>query len=135
MDVFYICWDKFDTFDPAKASFQTWLFVIVNNKLKNFYRDHKDEAELDDTLLYDSGQIDETMEAIHLQQMRDYLYDALEELNETQRMIVIYRYFKDMNATQISMKTGLTAGNIRIQLKRAMDKIRQYFMKNNIRWE
>lgn len=135
MDAFYSCWVKFNTFDESKASFQTWLFVIVNNKLKNYYRDHKDTAELDDLFIDCTDQAGEVLDAIQLQYLRDHLYNALKELNETQRSIVIYRYFKDMNASEIAVHMGLSHGSVRIHLKRALDKIRDYFDKNNIRWE
>lgn len=135
MDVFCTVWDKFEVFDESKASFQTWLYVIVNNKLKNYYRDRKVNVELDESIAIEDNQADEIVEAIQLQDMRDQLYTALEELNETQRKIVIYKYFKDMNANEIADLLGLSAGNVRILLKRALDKIRFYFNQNNIRWE
>ncbi len=135
MDVFCVVWRKFDTFDESKASFQTWLYVIVNNKLKNYYRDKKENVEFDDAFMGEEDQIDDTLEAIQLQELREHLYNALDELNEMQRKIVIYRYFNDMNASEIALELGIAPGNVRIMLKRAMDKIRDYFDDNNIRWE
>lgn len=135
MDVFCSCWEKFDLFDDSKARFQTWLFVIVNNKLKNYYRDRKDVTELDDSFASDSDEADDVITAIQLQYLRDHLYVAMEELNETQREIVVCKYFKNLNSNQIAFQIGLLPGNVRIQLKRALDKIRTYFNKNNIRWE
>ena len=74
MDVFYSVWEKFDTFDENKASFQTWLYVIVSNKLKNYYRDRKEIVELDDSLATEDDQADDVLSAIHLQYLRDHLY-------------------------------------------------------------
>lgn len=135
MDVFYSVWDKFASFDQSKATFQTWLYVIVNNKLKNFYRDRKENVELDDSIAEEDNQVDEVVEAMQLQYLRDQLYIALEELNELQRKVVICKYFHNMNASDIAYQTGLSPGNVRIVLKRALDKVRNYFNKNNIRWE
>ena len=135
MDVFYSVWDKFDSFDEGTATFQTWLYVIVNNKLKNYYRDRKENVELDETFVSEDNQVDEIIESIQLQYLRDHLYVALEGLNELQRQIVIYKYFNEMNASEIACRIGLSPGNVRIHLKRALDKIRDYFEKNNIRWE
>lgn len=135
MDVFYSCYKNFNNFDESKASFQTWLFVVVNNKLKNYYRDRKDFDEIDESLMCESNQVDEIIEAMQLQQLRDHLYIAIKELSEVQQKIVIYKYFKDLKSNEIALKLGLSPGNIRIHLKRALDKIRNYFNKNNIRWE
>ncbi len=135
MDTFYSCWDKFDTFNEEKASFQTWLFVIANNKLKNHYRGRKDTSELDDSIACFEDPVDDILEAEQLHYLRNHLYAALDELGETQRSIVIHRYFKNMNASEIAYHLGLSPGNVRIQLKRALDKIREYFNEKNIRWE
>lgn len=135
MDVFYSVWDKFDSFDENKATFQTWLYVIVNNKLKNYYRDRKEIVELDESITSEDNQADDVIESIQLQYLRDHLYIALDSLSELQRQIVIYKYFNDMNASEIAYCVGLSPGNVRIHLKRALDKVRDYFNKNNIRWE
>ena len=135
MDVFYSIWAKFDAFDESKATFQTWLYVIVDNKLKNFYRDKKEFAELDESIADENDTMDDVIEAIQLQYLREQLYNALMELDEVQRKIIIFKYFKYMNATEIADCIGLSPGNVRIQLKRALDKIREYFLKNNVRWE
>ena len=135
MDVFTVCWEKFDSFDPEKASFQTWLFVIVNNKLKNYYRDRKEYDELDESIGDPGKYQDEIVDAMQLTYLREKLADALEELSETHRRIIIYRYFQDMNSNEIADILGITPGNVRIQLKRAIDKIKDNFDKNNIRWE
>ena len=135
MDVFYLVWEKFDSFDEHKASFQTWLYVIVNNKLKNYYRDRKEIVGLDDSFETEDNQADDILDAIHLQYLREHLYIALKKLSDIQQKIIIYKYFMDMNASEIGNYTGLSSGNVRIQLKRALDKIRDYFNKNNIRWE
>ena len=38
-DVFLACYKNFGSYDPAKASMITWIFVIASNRLKNYYRD------------------------------------------------------------------------------------------------
>lgn len=135
MSAFLSCWDKFDTFDESKASFQTWLYVIVNNKLKNYYRDRKETVEFEDSILDGIDYEDEILGALQIQDLRDHLYYALMQLDETQRKIVIYKYFKDMKSTQIADLLDLSPVNVRVKLKRALEKIQDYFNDNNIRWE
>ena len=48
MDTFVACYRRFEFFDPQKAKFATWLYVSLNNRIKNYYRDHKDIDCLDD---------------------------------------------------------------------------------------
>ncbi len=133
-DAFVVCYEKFAEFDPSKASFQTWLFVIVNNKLKNYYRDNKEFAELEEDICEESDFADELAEASHMSYLRKRLAEALKELPETQRQIVIYKYFYNKKSNEIAELVGTTPGNVRVQLKRAIDKLREIFDINNIRW-
>ena len=138
-DAFVSAYTKFDDFDPQKASFQTWIFFIVGNKLKNYYRDRKVNIDIDDPEQYiepfDDGFEDEMLNAEYLTQMRNHLADALENLNSLQRNIVILSYFKNKTSNEIAVTLGMSSGNVRVQLSRAISKMRDYFENNNITWE
>lgn len=138
-DAFVSAYAKFDSFDPARASFQTWIYIIVGNKLKNHYRDRKVGIALDDPEQTvepaEEGFEDEMVEAAYLAEMRSSLAAALEELSEIQRQIVIASYFKNQTSGEIAFALGLTDGNVRVQLSRAIGKMRTYFEKRNIAWE
>ena len=138
MEIFLKCWEKFDTFDPEKASFGTWLFVIVNNRLKNYYRDKKDFDPIDDLEQSESAQDsfeNDLLQIDYLVSMRKYLAEALDVLPEIQRTIVIAKYYRNKNANEIAIEVGLTSVNVRVHLSRALAKIKKYFDENNIEWE
>lgn len=135
METFYSCYQKFDTFDESKASFGTWFYVALNNRIKNYYRDTKTFGELDTELAAEDSFEDELAEAEELSAMRKELAEALKLLNETQRKIVILRYFQEKNATEIAGELQMTPGNVRAILLRSMNKIREYFNNRNILWE
>lgn len=135
MNSFVSCWEKFENFDQQKASFQTWLYVVVNNKLKNYYRDKKELVDLEDNLVDGFDHQDELAMSMQLDFLRNHLALALNELPETQRKIVVYKYFQEKNSNEIAILLGFTPGNVRVQLKRAIDKLKEYFKRNNIRWE
>ena len=135
MDAFLSCYQKFDQFDPQKASFQTWLYVVINNKLKNYYRDRKEYDNIDDCMEYSDTFEDEFIAAESFADMRTALANALETLPEPQKTIVIMKYFKNKQAAEIGTVLGLSPGNVRVQLTRAMSKLRDYFESNGIEWE
>ncbi len=135
MDCFAKCYENFDKFDETKASFQTWLFVILNNRIKNYYRDHKNSEEIAEEVASEEKLEDTVVEAEYLSQMRTVLKDALETLNERQRELIIMKYFKNMNSNEIAEATGMTAVNVRVTTTRAMTALRDYFSKNNIELE
>lgn len=135
MNAFLTCYQHFDDFDPEKASFATWLYVNIRNKLKNHYRDRKETEELDENICVEFSFADELAEASQLHYLRKHLADALRELGETQRKIVVYKYFCDKTSNEIADIIGTTPGNVRVQLKRTLQKLEEYFKKNDIRWE
>ena len=135
MEAFSACYQKFEDFDPELASFQTWLYVIINNKLKNYYRDRKITEDIDDFTDVLANGDDDMLAAEELREMRDMLADALMTLGERQREIVILKYFKGKKSAEIAEMMGMTAVNVRVQLSRALDKLKAYFDAHNSSWE
>ena len=132
MDIFVSCYQKFDTFDSKKASFSTWIYVIANNKLKNYYRDKKTTEDLDENIVCDNCFENEILTAQYLDLMRSELATALKTLPEIQRKIVIRKFFKNENSNEISLALGISSVNVRVQLTRALNKLNLYFQEKNI---
>ena len=135
MDAFVACHKNFEKFDETKAHFATWFYFILNNKIKNYYRDHKEHELLEDHLELTNSQEDELFTAIHIKELRELLAEALKELPDLQRKIVILKYFGNKTSNEIALECGLTPGNVRVQLSRTLDKLKSYFEKNNVTWE
>lgn len=135
MDSFVLCHKKFDLFDPEKAQFATWFYVVLNNKIKNYYRDHKEYDLMEDHLELSGSNGEELFEAVHIGELRQMLAKALKELPEQQRRIIILKYFKNMSSNEIALECGMTPGNVRVQLSRTLDKLKAFFEKNNMEWE
>ena len=47
-DVFLYCYTHYDGYDPSKSSITTWLYLIVNSRIKNYYRDSKTYVDIDE---------------------------------------------------------------------------------------
>lgn len=135
MDAFVSCYEKYDSFDPERASFATWLYVVLKNKLKNYYRDNRLHEDLDDCEEAVASFEDEFLAAQALHGFRQELAQALEVLPETQRKIVQYKYFLNKNATEIAALTGMEPGNVRVQLSRTLKKLRAHFEAKQMGWE
>lgn len=122
-EAFLYCYDQYENYDPEKSSISTWLYLVVNSRIKNYYRDHKSHADIDDfsNVIPDEG--DDMDRSIYLEQLRDTLGKAIATLPEKQQKIVILRYFKQMSSAEIADQLGLTPGNVRVLLTRALDKL------------
>ena len=68
--------------------------------------------------------------AVLLEEQRALLAKAIKTLPERQQAIVIYKYFYNKSAQEIADKLGISAGNVRVLLNRALDKLEEYFKTN-----
>lgn len=127
-EIFAACYRNYDKFDPEKASVGTWIYVIMNNRLKNYYRDRKESVSLDDDEsfleLAAEGALEES---VLLEEQKRMLMDAIAELSERERQIVISMYFKKKTSAETAAELQMTAGNVRVVLNRTLTKIRTYF--------
>ncbi len=131
-EVFLYCYSHYSDYDPAKSSLTTWLYLVVNSRLKNYYRDHVATCDLEEisfTLSDDTVDLDR---GVYLEQLHSALMAALAQLPERQRQIVMMRYFENKSGEEIAERLGITPGNVRVLLSRAVDKLAA---NKNICWK
>lgn len=122
-DVFVYCFEHYQSYDPKRSKLSTWLYLIVNSRLKNYYRDKRETVEfgeLENVLFDDSDVMDR---AVYAEQLRSFLAKALLDLNEKQRKAVVMRFFQNLEYSEIADELGVSAGNARVILSRALDKL------------
>lgn len=137
-NVFLKAYNAFDRYDPTKASAKTWLYVIAQNVLKNYYRDRKVNASVEEysNTLSETDR-DITYEAVLLQESRDILAKALNALSDRERLIIIHKYFNDKSSEEIAQELKISSGNVRIIVSRALKKLKDIFKKegyDRVRW-
>ena len=127
-NAFLYCYQHYEEYDERRASFSTWIFLVLNSRIKNYYRDRKSNVHIDEIIdiLPDETDFDH---AIELEEMRNRLFSALETCTPVQAKIVQLRYFRKLSTREISIHTGLYEANVRTQLSRALKKIREYLEK------
>lgn len=123
-EVFMYCYSHYDDYDPEKSSIKTWLYLIVNSRIKNFYRDHNvtyvDYEVVSETMQDQSIDLDE---GVYLEQLHGALMKAIKSLPERQQKIVMMRYFENCSSEEIAARLGTSPGNVRVLLSRALDKL------------
>ena len=67
--------------------------------------------------------------------MRNILADGLMTLPEKKKQIVILKYFKNKKATEIAEILGISPVNVRVQLSRALEKLKLYFETHGSTWQ
>lgn len=119
------CYDHYEEYDPAVSSVSTWLYMVMNSRIKNHYRDHRETVDL--------GAVEEILSAaetdmdrcVWLEQLRGSVASALMELPEKQRKAVVLRYFKGYDSGRISEELGVSPGNARVILSRGLDRLEE----------
>ncbi|MCC8127396.1 MAG: sigma-70 family RNA polymerase sigma factor [Clostridiales bacterium] len=126
-EVFVACYLNYDRYDPDRAAVWTWLYVIMNNKLKNYYRDKKDTLSIDDEeLLPELAGDDFVEEAVMLEEQKRVLFAAIDRLTEREQQIVKERYFHGKTSIEIGAALKMSDAGVRMALKRALAKIRGF---------
>ena len=134
--VFLRCYENIDKFDPSKGSESTWIFTIARNLLKNYYRDRKVTASIDNMegfeIVDDVDVEEEIGHAERLEEIRAFLDPRIDKLDGVKRQILMMRYYDEMNSKDIAQVMHMTAGNVRIILKRTLDKLRVEAGEDNV---
>jgi len=125
-DIFEYCFRQYAAFDPQKASRKTWLYVIVNSRYKNYLRSRRCFENIEDYMDFTPSDDAPLEQAIEMEQERSALTKALKQLPQKQREIVISKYFLEKSTDEIAKKLGMTPVNVRVQLYRALQKMKVY---------
>lgn len=119
-DVFLKIYEKLDTFDETKASLSTWIFTIMRNTLFDFYRGRKVFEEIPEDLADGSSVEEEVCTNENL----DRLADALYSIDERERDIIIFRYYKGMKLVDIAEKMGISYAYVKLLHKKALAELK-----------
>jgi RNA polymerase sigma-70 factor (ECF subfamily) len=119
-----------------KAKFSTWLFTIANNLALNVLRTRQRRPTIP-LNVRDSGPLgprpaeqlvldrdDQPQDRIQKQELTTIVQQALDTLNERQRIAVVLNKFEDMNYAEIAEVMGLTTKAVKSLLSRARDNLR-----------
>ena len=122
-DVFVKFYEKLDTFDETKASLSTWIYTITRNTLTDYFRTRKVFEEIPETTKDEASVEDEICNAETL----ETLADALKNLEERERDIIILRFYSGKTLREISSQMGISYAYVKVIQSNAFAKIRNFF--------
>lgn len=109
------------------AQFKTWLTTIVVNvcrdRLRRGARWQRLQRALQGLLRLREPRPGPESQAL-AQEERRRIWQAVDELDETQRLVVILRYLHDMKVAEIAVVTGLKEGTVHSRLHHARRRLR-----------
>jgi RNA polymerase sigma-70 factor (ECF subfamily) len=119
-----------------RSKFSTWLFTIANNLALNSLRSRQRKPAVP-LAVHDSGPLGPrpAEQLVHdrgggpghrlqQQELAAVIRQALDNLNERQRVAVVLNKFEDMNYAEIAEVMGLTTKAVKSLLSRARENLR-----------
>lgn len=123
--VFLKVYEKQDSFDAGKASLSTWIYTITRNTLTDYFRTRRVHEEIPEALADGTSVEDDVCNAETL----DTLAEALEALDERERDIIILRFYKGMNLTEIAEQMGISYSYVKVLQNKAFSAMKKFFEK------
>lgn len=123
-EVFIKVFEKLDSFDEKKASISTWIYTIAHNKLIDYYRGIKPVSVLEDDYLAE----DDIEEAVCNQETLEMLADALEQLDERDRELIILRYYSGKTLKEIAVIMQISYSYVKMLHNKALKELKKSFM-------
>src|SRR5689334_8960404 len=140
-EVFISVFKTIDQF-REESKFSTWLYrVAVNhckNRIKYLARRHdRDRDELDETSHQANGAVDgapvraaQPDRALEGAQMERLLQEAIGNLDDDHRIVVVLRDIEDLSIEEICDITGLPDGTVKSRLHRAWLALRKKLQRH-----
>lgn len=132
LETFGKAFNRLHTYSTDFA-FSTWLFKIASNGAIDFLRKKKNEGisySIDNSFENDDGEesriqikdgkLDPEEHLIKKQKI-EHLKNIIQQLKPSYRNLIELRYFEELSYEEISNKTGMNIGTIKIQLFRSRE--------------
>jgi RNA polymerase sigma-70 factor (ECF subfamily) len=119
--VFIKVYQKFDTFDQSKASVSTWVYTIARNTVIDYFRARRIHEEVqEDSAISEDNVADELLN----QEALEELADALEQLPERERDLVILHYYNGLTLKEVAVKLHMSYSNCKLVHNKALMNLR-----------
>ena len=126
-EIFQYLYRRLPQFDNNKSPLVAYLYLITKSRLKNYYRDKKIYVSFNEAfIIHDeedqNNYIDKALELMH---SREIVHRLLLRLGEREREFIVLRFFNNNSPQEIADIKGVSTGNVRVILSRAITKMRQ----------
>lgn len=121
-DVFTAVWRNASSFDPARASFATWVYRITRNRATDLIRRRRARVRtVGSDPPFEPGEEDATGE---LSRSFD-LASALSRLSPVHREVLTLAYFHGLSQSEISRRTNTPLGTVKSRTTAALRALRE----------
>lgn len=125
---FLEAWQSIHRYDEHR-SFKTWLFAIARYILIDFYRRQRPKISLEAVTEWPDNtdlQADTELEADVSEAI-----SAIDQLPELYQTTLRLKYVEELDYAEIAQITGKTENNLRVIVKRGIDKVKKLLENRN----
>lgn len=122
-------------YQASAGSLNTWIFTIARNHLIDWYRkrERSEEHFEDDSELRIPDTVTESPEESVLRaEKEEKVRELLWQLPETEREIVILKFWGGLKNTEIAVQLGVDGNSVNVMVFRTLKKMKKMIEKNNI---
>ncbi len=125
-DVMIKVWTRAVLFDPAKASFATWVYRLTRNKWIDHQRKHGRMDVRDPELMkvIADDEVPSAEEDFMTQESTEILRNHIARLTEAQQMAIRMAFLEFKTHKQISAETGLPLGTVKTRIRSAINALK-----------
>lgn len=127
-ETFIKCWKSLPSFSFKKGgSFQAFLFKIAKNLIIDESRKKK-TLKMEEYL--EKAASDNLEEELDRKNEESRIKEAVKKLDETDRQIIVLRYFEDLSFSEIEEVVSIKSGALRVRTHRILKKLKENLDKN-----
>ncbi len=129
-DSFVKIWRKVDSYDETKGTFFTWMLNITRNTAIDVLRKRKKEnpssiQDVENRVLMSQDGI--STDTIGIKAI-------VENLDENQRILVEYIYFKGYTQQEASEELDIPLGTVKTRIRAAVNELKKWFVAITLFW-
>lgn len=124
-EVFLKAFKSFGKFDESRP-FQSWIFAISRNHLINHYRVSGREFALEEDI---KAPADNLLQKIGQKEEAEKILAVISGLDEYHRDVLLLRFVDELSNKEIAEVLEKEEGAIRVQISRALNKLRDIIKK------
>lgn len=122
-DVFIYLWQHPEKYDPNKSKLASWLSIIAKSRAIDRYRRIIKTRELPmEEIVVESLGYDEIAE---IQEEQDKLRSCIDELGETEKELIIRRYYHEQKPAEIAAALNMPKKQVENKLYHAKQRLKQ----------
>ncbi len=116
-------WRSYDRFDPALGTERAWLFAILRNTAADHYRGSARRLRLVADIEPPDDSVDPIDDIDRLAETT-MIREALMDLSERHRQVIVEAYFAGRTVVQISKRLSIPVGTVKSRLFYGMRSLR-----------